>query len=83
MGSVVLEAAGYTLVLYNEDKGCSASVDGMEIPMKEDDYDFATEGHFINARFLASALKGEAVWDQEESTLMLRIRDKEATQSAD
>ena len=83
VGSVVLEAAGYTLVLYNEDKGCSASVDGMEIPMKEDDYDFATEGHFINARFLASALKGEAVWDQEESTLMLRIRDKEATQSAD
>ena len=83
VGSVVLEAAGYTLVLYNEDKGCSASVDGMEISMKEDDYDFATEGHFINARFLASALKGEAVWDQEESTLMLRIRDKEATQSAD
>ena len=34
-------------------------------------------------QFLASALKGEAVWDQEESTLMLRIRDKEATQSAD
>ena len=83
VGSVVLEAAGYTLVLYNEDKGCSASVDGMEISMKEDDYDFATEGHFINAQFLASALKGEAVWDQEESTLMLRIRDKEATQSAD
>lgn len=83
VGSIVLEAAGYTLVLYNEDKGCSASVDGMEIAMKEDDYDFATEGHFINAQFLASALKGEAVWDQEESTLMLRIRDKEATQSAD
>ncbi|QUA52535.1 peptidoglycan-binding domain-containing protein [Aristaeella lactis] len=83
VGSVVLEAAGYTLVLYNEDKGCSASVDGMEISMKEDDYDFATEGHFINAQFLASALKGEAVWDQEENTLMLRIRDKEATQSAD
>ena len=83
VGSVVLEAAGYTLVLYNEDKGCSASMDGMEIPMKEDDYDFATEGHFINAQFLASALKGEAVWDQEENTLMLRIRDKEATQSAD
>ena len=29
------------------------------------------------------ALKGEAVWDQEESTLMLRIRDKDAVQYAD
>ena len=83
VGSVVLEAAGYTLVLYNEDKGCSATVDGMEISMKEDDFDFATEGHFINAQFLASALKGEAAWDREESTLMLRIRDKAASQSGD
>ena len=83
VGSVVLEAAGYTLVLYNEDKGCSATVDGMEISMKEDDFDFATEGHFINAQFLASALKGEAAWDREESTLMLRIRDKAASQSSD
>ena len=83
VGSVVLEAAGYTLVLYNEDKGCSATLDGREIPMKDEDYDFITEGHYINAEFLATALKGEAVWDQEENTLMLRIRDKEAVESAD
>ena len=80
VGSVVLEAAGYTLALYNEDAGCSATVDGTEIPMKEDDFDFVTEGHFINAEFLASALKGEAIWDQEENTLILRIQDKEAAE---
>ena len=45
--------------------------------------DFSTKGHFINAEFLATALKGEAEWDQEESTLMLRIRDKDAVQYAD
>ena len=83
VGSVVLEAAGYTLVLYNEDKGCSATLDSREIPMKDDDFDFVTEGHFINAGFLAETLKGEAVWDQEESTLMLRIRDKNAGETAD
>ena len=83
VGTVVLEAAGYTLALYSEDKGCSATLDGMEIPMKDDDFDFITEGHFINAEFLANALKGEAVWDQEENTLMLRIRDKTAVESAD
>ena len=51
--------------------------------MKSDDVDFVTEGHFINAEFLATALKGSAAWDQEESTLMLRIRDKEAVESKD
>ena len=51
--------------------------------MAEDDYDFVSEGHFINAKFLATALKGEAAWDQEENTLMLRIRDKDAVQYAD
>ena len=76
VGSVVLEAAGYTLALYNEDAGCSATLDGLEIPMKEEDFDFVSEGHFINAEFLATALKGEAIWDQEENTLILRIRDK-------
>ena len=83
VGSVVLEAAGYTLALYNEDAGCSATVDGTEIPMKEDDFDFVTEGHFINAEFLASALKGEAIWDQEENTLILRILDKEAAEAGE
>ena len=83
VGSVVLEAAGYTLALYNEDVGCSATVDGTEIPMKAEDFDFTGEGHFINAEFLATALKGTAVWEQEENTLMLRIRDKEAVESED
>ena len=83
VGSVVLEAAGYTLALYNEDKGCSATVDGKEFPMKDDDFDFTTEGHFIDAEFLASALNGEASWEKEENTLMLRIRDKDAVESED
>lgn len=83
VGTVVLEAAGYTLALYDENQGCTATVNGTQIAMAEDDYDFVSEGHFINAKFLATALKGEAAWDQEENTLMLRIRDKDAVQYAD
>ena len=83
VGTVVLEAAGHTLALYDENQGCTATVNGTQIAMAEDDYDFASEGHFINAQFLATALKGEAAWDQEENTLMLRIRDKDAVQYAD
>jgi peptidoglycan hydrolase-like protein with peptidoglycan-binding domain len=82
-GSVVLEAAGYTLALYNEDKGSSATVDGTGIEMKADDFDFNEDGHFINAEFLAKALNGEAFWDQDENTLMLRIPDKEPGGSVD
>ena len=83
VGTVVMEAAGYTLALYDDSQGCTATVNGTQIAMAEDDYDFVSDGHFIDARFLASALKGEAVWDQEENTLMLRIRDKDAVQYAD
>ena len=83
VGTVVLEAAGYTLALYDENQGCTATVNGTQITIAEDDYDFISEGHFINAQFLATALKGEAAWDKEENTLMLRIRDKDAVQYAD
>ena len=83
VGTIVLEAAGYTLAIYNEENGCSATVDGNEVPMKDDDLDFSTEGHFINAEFLAKALKGEAVWEPEESTLMLRIREKAEGETSD
>ena len=83
VGTIVLEAAGYTLAIYNEESGCFATVDGTEIPMKDDDLDFSTEGHFINAEFLATALKGEAAWDAEENTLMLRIRDRTETENTD
>ncbi len=83
VGTVVLEAAGYTLALYDENQGCTATVNGTQITIAEDDYDFVSEGHFINAQFLATALKGEAAWDKEENTLMLRIRDKDAVQYAD
>jgi hypothetical protein len=44
--------------------------------MKDEDLDFSTEGHFINAEFLAKALNGEAIWEPEENTLMLRIKEK-------
>ena len=80
---MVLEAAGYTLVLYNEDSGVSATLDGSEIPVKAEDFDFESEGHFINAEFLAASLKGDAVWDQEENTLVLRIPDKGALTAQD
>jgi hypothetical protein len=74
-GTVVLEAEGHTLGFFNEDAGKSATVDGQEIPLEKNDFEFG-EGHFIDAQFLARALGGEAKWDAEETTLMLRFPEK-------
>ena len=83
LGVIVLEAEGYTLAIYNDDQRCYATVNGAEFAMREEDFDFASEGHFINAAFLARALKGESVWDQEESTLMLRIPHRDIVEGTD
>lgn len=70
--TVVLEAEGHTLALLNEASGIAATVDAKELPVTDADFDFG-EGHFIDAEFLAGALNGEAVWEEEENTLMLKI----------
>ena len=60
------------LGLYNEDAGLAATVDGIELRPAADDFVFS-EGHFIDAVFLAGALGGEASWVDDESTLVIRI----------
>ena len=70
--TVVLEAEGHTLALLNEASGIAATVDAKELTVTDADFDFG-EGHFIDAEFLAGALNGEAVWEEEENTLMLKI----------
>ena len=79
--TVVLEAEGYTLGLYNEETGVSATLDGVEIPLEGGEYGFDGEGYFMEADFLARIMNGTAEWDPEENTLMLRIRSKEVSQS--
>ena len=70
--TVVLEAEGHTLALLNEDAGIVATLDGTEIAVTRDDFDFGA-GHFISAEFLAKNLGGSAQWAEDEKTLILRI----------
>lgn len=74
--TVVLEAGGHTLALLNEESGIAATVDAKELPVADSDFDFS-EGHFIDAEFLAGALGGNAAWVEEENTLMLKIPEAE------
>ena len=70
--TVVLEAEGHTLALLNEDAGIAATIDAKELTVTAEDFSF-NEGHFISAEFLAEIFGGEAVWEEEENTLILRI----------
>ena len=81
--TVVLEAEGYTLGLFNEDAGFAATVDGMEISTDSQDFDFIRDGHFISVDFLTRALNGSWEWDAEEWTLMLRIPGKSTLNATD
>ena len=81
--TVVLEAAGYVVALYDEAAGLSASVDGIEIPTGPGDFDINDEDVLVTARFLATALHGDWEWDGEESTLMFRIPGKALNEATD
>lgn len=80
--SVVLEAAGFTLALLNEEAGFVSTVDGLEMVTEYGDFDFS-EGHFIRVHFLTRALDGSWEWDEEEETLMIRIPEKDSAAYTD
>ena len=80
--SLILEAEGYTLALLNEDAGPVSMVDGLEMVMGKQDFDFG-EGHYIRADFLTQALNGSWEWDEEEETLMIRIPEKNSSSYSD
>ena len=75
-GTLVLEAEGRTIAVFNEETGPSATVDGAEVEMTGDDFDFINEGCFIDSEFLAKLFGGEALWVPEEKTLMLTLPRK-------
>ena len=83
VNTIVLEAEGYTIAFYNEEAGISATRDGLDMEVDPDKVSIIGEGHFIDAAYLAELLNGTAEWDEEESTLMLRIPSKEALSATD
>ena len=82
-GTLVLEAEGHTIALVSEESGPVATVNGSEMAMTEEDFDFVEEGCFIRSGFLASLFGGEALWVPDENTLMLRLPAKTVTEATD
>ena len=81
-GTVILEAAGYTLALLRENGALVAAVDGIEMVAAPEDFSFG-EGRFISVDLLTRALDGSWEWDAEEETLMLSIPGKTLSTATD
>ena len=78
-----LEAAGYTVVLTVTEEGVTCAVDGEALELKQGDVLVEEEDLYVTADFLRQALGAEALWDADETTLMLNIPEKEAAQAND
>ena len=52
--------------------GIVTTLDGAELAMDPGDFEFG-DGNFINIEFLAKALGGSAVWNEDKNTLVLDI----------
>ena len=59
------------------------AVDGQEIEIGPEDFDFETEAHFVDVEFLTRALRGSWTWDEEEQTLLLQIPGKALMNATD
>lgn len=56
---------------------------GADVPLAQGDVVSENGKWYISVNFLKKALKAETVWDEDENTLILRIREKSTAQSAD
>ena len=56
---------------------------GIDIPVAQGDIVSENGQWYISVQFLKKAMRAETVWDEDENTLILRIREKSAAQSAD
>ena len=81
--SCTLTAAGYTVVLTAKDGACTCTVDGEALPLEEQDALILGDELLVSPAFLAMSLNAETEWDEEESTLMIRLQHKSVSQAAD
>lgn len=77
-----LTAAGYTVVLTSADP-FTCTVDGKALPLEAQDVLLTEDGLLVSPAFLAMCLNAETEWDDEESTLMIRLQHKSVTQATD
>ncbi len=82
-GVWVLSAAGYTVVIRETDSGLSVMVDGSAIAMESGAVRLDNGEVYISDMFLRTALRATTIYDSDEQSLILFVRNKSVSTSAD
>lgn len=82
-GVWVLSAAGYTVVIRETDSGLSVMVDGSAVAMESGAVRLDNGEVYISDMFLRTALKATTIFDSDEQSLILFVRNKSVSTSAD
>lgn len=82
-GVWVLSAAGYTVVIRETDSGLSVMVDGSPVAMESGAVRLDNSEVYISDMFLRTALKATTIFDSDEQSLILFVRNKSVSTSAD
>ncbi len=82
-GVWVLSAAGYTVVIRETDSGLSVMVDGSAVAMESGAVRLDNGEVYISDMFLRTALHATTIYDSDEQSLILFVRNKSVSTSAD
>lgn len=82
-GVWVLSAAGYTVVIRETDSGLSVMVDSSAIAMESGAVRLDNGEMYISDMFLRTALRATTIYDSDEQSLILFVRNKSVSTSAD
>lgn len=82
-GVWVLSAAGYTVIIRETDSGLSVMVDGSAVAMESGAVRLDNGEVYISDMFLRTALKATTIFDSDEQSLILFVRNKSVSTSAD
>lgn len=82
-GVWVLSAAGYTVVIRETGSGLSVMVDGSAVAMESGAVRLDNGEVYISDMFLRTALKATTIFDSDEQSLILFVRNKSVSTSAD
>ena len=78
-----LSAAGYTVVVRETDSGLSVMVDGSAIAMESGAVRLDNGEVYISDMFLRTALRATTIYDSDEQSLILFVRNKSVSTSTD
>ncbi|MDO5436263.1 MAG: peptidoglycan-binding protein [Clostridia bacterium] len=80
---LILEAESYVVVMTADGDENVWTVDGAAAEIEENEALTERDGIPVSAAFLEKTLKAEVIWEEDESTLIIRVLDKHLAEAID